>query len=181
MTTVLITGASSGIGLALARAYARDGAKLVLNARDEQKLAAAARQLGEPALVPGDIAQPSTAERMLQAAVQRFGRADVLINNAGVIDRYSSISARPYCSIGLTRNASRRTPSIRSSPAMRLLTAEVVVPMRRAAAVNEPLSTTWANSCSAARSSSDLSMPRRLYIFTAEVDSRGWGELAHTA
>ncbi|HKU38730.1 MAG TPA: SDR family oxidoreductase [Polyangiales bacterium] len=109
MTTVLITGASSGIGLALARAYARDGVNLVLNARDETKLAAAAESLGDPArrvLVAGDIAAPATIERVLRAAVQHFERLDVLINNAGVfrvkpIAEYGTAEIDEYLSINL--------------------------------------------------------------------------------
>ena len=84
--TVLITGASSGIGFGVARAYRDHGANLVLNARNEAKLEAAARALESPervALVSGDIGQKATGERLVQAAVERFGRVDVLVNNGG--------------------------------------------------------------------------------------------------
>ena len=84
--TVLITGASSGIGLGLAEAYLRNGANVVLNARDEAKLAKAAESLGHPdrvALVPGDIGDRATGQRIVETALDRFGTVDVVINNAG--------------------------------------------------------------------------------------------------
>lgn len=86
---VIVTGASSGIGLAIARAYARDGVNLVLNGRDEAKLAASAALLGAVsgyALVAGSISEPETARRLIEAAEARFGGADVLINNAGIFE-----------------------------------------------------------------------------------------------
>ncbi|MDV2495012.1 MAG: SDR family oxidoreductase [bacterium] len=84
--TVLITGASSGIGLGIAEAYLDRGANVVLNARNESKLADVAKNLGHSdqiALVPGDIGLNGTGQRMVDAAVERFGRVDVLVNNAG--------------------------------------------------------------------------------------------------
>lgn len=86
-TTVLITGASSGIGQDVARGFLEAGANVVLNARNAERLAAAAASLGQQdrvALVPGDIGNPETGARMVDAAVQRFGGVDVLVNNAGI-------------------------------------------------------------------------------------------------
>ncbi|MDA2917311.1 SDR family oxidoreductase [Nitrospinae bacterium AH_259_B05_G02_I21] len=84
--TVLITGASSGIGLGVAEAYLERGANVVLNARNEAKLKEVTEKFGRPdqiALVPGDISLRSTSQHMVDAAVERFGRVDLLVNNAG--------------------------------------------------------------------------------------------------
>jgi NAD(P)-dependent dehydrogenase (short-subunit alcohol dehydrogenase family) len=91
--TVIVTGASSGIGLAIARAYLQRGDNVVANARTLERLQAAAAQLGQPAkllLIPGDIAEPATAQRLVAAAVERFGQVDVLVNNAGIF------TAKPF-------------------------------------------------------------------------------------
>ena len=84
--TVVVTGASSGIGFSVAEAFVRQGDNVVLNGRTEEKLAKAAERLGRPdrlAIVPGDITRPETADEIVRAAVERFGRVDVLVNNAG--------------------------------------------------------------------------------------------------
>ncbi len=81
-TVVLVTGASSGIGAALAQALRRRGCQLALTARSAEKLAALA---GADAIsIPGDLTAPETRRRAVEAAMDRFGRIDVLINNAGV-------------------------------------------------------------------------------------------------
>ncbi|KRC86277.1 Gluconate 5-dehydrogenase [compost metagenome] len=85
--TVVITGASSGIGFALAQAYLRRGDNVVGNARGIEGLDAAAERLGRPAnflAVAGDIALASTARDIVRQAIERFGKIDVLINNAGI-------------------------------------------------------------------------------------------------
>lgn len=87
--TVVITGASSGIGLGLAEAYLERGFNVVANARTDERLAAAAKQLGNPDRflgVAGDIGQRATAEQLIARAVERFGHVDVLINNAGIFN-----------------------------------------------------------------------------------------------
>jgi NAD(P)-dependent dehydrogenase (short-subunit alcohol dehydrogenase family) len=84
--TAVITGASSGIGFSVAEAFIGQGANVVLNGRDEAKLAKAAGKLGNPdriATIAGDITLPETADKIVKAAVDRFGRVDVLVNNAG--------------------------------------------------------------------------------------------------
>lgn len=87
--TVVITGASSGIGLALAEAFLQQGDHVVGNARSESRLQIAAAQLSHPERfhgVAGDIGVPATAAHLIEAAVTRFGRVDVLINNAGIFN-----------------------------------------------------------------------------------------------
>ncbi|SPZ64969.1 Gluconate 5-dehydrogenase [Serratia quinivorans] len=85
--TVIVTGASSGLGFAIARAYLARGYNVVGNARSLERLQAAAKQLGNPEnllLVPGDIALPETATRLFEQAEENFGQVDILINNAGI-------------------------------------------------------------------------------------------------
>ena len=82
---VLITGASSGIGLACAKAFSARGAKLVLSARDRERLDRAATEIGGDVLtVVGDVSKEDDCRRMVSGAVERFGRLDILINNAGI-------------------------------------------------------------------------------------------------
>jgi NAD(P)-dependent dehydrogenase (short-subunit alcohol dehydrogenase family) len=85
--TVIVTGASSGIGLALARSLLERGDNVVGNARTVERLEAAAHQLGRPDKflpVAGDVADPQTAKRLFAEAINRFGQVDVLVNNAGI-------------------------------------------------------------------------------------------------
>ncbi len=85
--TVLVTGASTGIGFAVARAFLDRGYNLVLNSRDPGRLEAAYDALGRPdnaVLVAGDVGDKAVGQRMVDAALDKFGRVDVLVNNAGV-------------------------------------------------------------------------------------------------
>ncbi|MFE3495101.1 SDR family NAD(P)-dependent oxidoreductase [Streptomyces sp. NPDC059175] len=85
-TTAVVTGASSGIGLGIARALLAQGASVVINGRDEGRLEKAAAQLGHGdrvARVAGSIGDAATGEGLVRAAVERFGGVDVLVNNAG--------------------------------------------------------------------------------------------------
>ena len=85
--TAIVTGASHGIGPYIARALAAAGYNVVLTARSEAELDRVARELsdsGARALaVAADITDPSSQDRLLEAAERRFGAVDVLVNNAG--------------------------------------------------------------------------------------------------
>ena len=82
--TVLITGASRGIGLAIARALDREGAKLILVARNRGPLMRAAAQLpGAVMSLPADVSKPGHVRRLIGAVQKKIHRLDVLINNAG--------------------------------------------------------------------------------------------------
>lgn len=82
---MVITGASSGIGMATARRLNRAGVKFVLNARSEDKLEGLASELGSAICVTGDMIDPETSQKILDKAFSEFGRVDILFNNAGVM------------------------------------------------------------------------------------------------
>jgi 3-oxoacyl-[acyl-carrier protein] reductase len=85
---VIVTGGTRGIGLAIARLLAEDGASVVVSGRDAARLDAAVKELeslGAPALgVPADATKREDADRLVEATRERFGRIDVLVNNAGI-------------------------------------------------------------------------------------------------
>ena len=100
-STALVTGASSGIGEALARCFAEGGHRLVLVARSADKLAALASRLqGEQGVVvtvlPADLAAPGAAGRLAATLRRRRLAIDVLVNNAGVLEHgaFAGMSAR---------------------------------------------------------------------------------------
>ncbi len=85
--TALITGASQGLGLEIARSYLREGARIVICARSESTLRSALEELaglGEVHGCPADVAVPDEVQVLVSFAVQRLGGLDVLVNNAGV-------------------------------------------------------------------------------------------------
>jgi short-subunit dehydrogenase len=91
---VLVTGSSRGLGLALAEELARRGARIVLTARDAEELDRARNKLleigalrdeADVVTILADLRSPEGANRLVETANQRFGRIDVLINNAGII------------------------------------------------------------------------------------------------
>lgn len=82
----IVTGGATGIGLDIARAMARLGARLVIASRNQERLEAAVAELGratEAIAVPTNVREPAEVERMVARAVERFGTVDVLVNNAG--------------------------------------------------------------------------------------------------
>jgi len=82
--TVLITGAARGIGAACARRMASEGARLVLADLDGAGVERLAAELGQVAIA-ADVTRPEDIERMVEEPFRRFGRLDVLFNNAGVV------------------------------------------------------------------------------------------------
>jgi short-subunit dehydrogenase len=87
---VVITGGSRGLGFAMAQEFAARGAKLVLCARDEEILREAESRLAhmraEVLAMPCNIANQNEAEQLIREATQRFGRVDIVVNNAGTIE-----------------------------------------------------------------------------------------------
>ena len=84
----LVTGGSKGIGKAVARGLAQEGVKVAICARDKASLEASAQELAkatgvEVFAVAGDLTRPDDVQRIVDAAASRFGRIDVLVNNAG--------------------------------------------------------------------------------------------------
>ena len=84
MKVALVTGAGSGIGRAVARALGKDGYAVVLAGRRAEALAETAKAMGPETLaVPSDVTDPKSVSALFAAAKQKFGRLDVLFNNAG--------------------------------------------------------------------------------------------------
>jgi NAD(P)-dependent dehydrogenase (short-subunit alcohol dehydrogenase family) len=81
----IVTGASSGLGAAYARALSDAGASVVLNARRADRLDEMVAELPRAIAVPGDVGEPPTSERIADRTVEEFGRIDVVVNNAGAL------------------------------------------------------------------------------------------------
>ena len=84
----VVTGSSGGIGLAIATEFAREGASVVVNSRDAGRAEQAASSLAEQGLsvfgFAADIRRPADAQALAGAAVERYGRLDIWVNNAGI-------------------------------------------------------------------------------------------------
>jgi NAD(P)-dependent dehydrogenase (short-subunit alcohol dehydrogenase family) len=93
-SSVIVTGAGSGIGRAAALRFAREGAKVVVADLNSQTAKAVAEQIqaegGQAVAVFGDLSEPAVVEQVIAAAVGTFGGIDVLVNNAGIMDRMSA-------------------------------------------------------------------------------------------
>ena len=96
----IITGGNSGVGAATAKLFAKEGAAVVITARREAALESVAKEITEAGgtvlAVSTDISKPGDADKLVAAAVEKFGKIDILVNNAGIleeglkpIDRYS--------------------------------------------------------------------------------------------
>ena len=81
----IITGASSGIGRAVAQNLNETGVKLILSGRREDRLLALQGELKHAAILSGDISQDEMPKRLLDMALDTFGRCDIVFNNAGII------------------------------------------------------------------------------------------------
>lgn len=88
---VWVTGASSGIGKALVKALADNGAKVILSARKASSLSAVVKEYDldedKTFILPLDLEQPGTFPDRVQAAIAHWGRVDVLVNNGGISQR----------------------------------------------------------------------------------------------
>ncbi len=95
----LITGGTRGLGWAIAQAYAREGAKIVIAARTDAELKKRAEELGEmgaeATAARVDLADESQAERLFSVATRAYGRIDVLVNNASLLGPMKSIIEYP--------------------------------------------------------------------------------------
>ena len=93
--SVVITGASSGMGWRIALEFAREGATVVAVARREERLkqlAAEAESLeGKILPYPGDVSIPETNDKMIDYALEQCGKLDILVNNAGIMDEFKPI------------------------------------------------------------------------------------------
>jgi NAD(P)-dependent dehydrogenase (short-subunit alcohol dehydrogenase family) len=86
----LITGATSGIGFAIAERFAAEGARLLLTGRNAAEGEKLAKRL-DAHFIAGDVTERALADRLVEETVKRFGRIDILINNAGIVHRGTAL------------------------------------------------------------------------------------------
>ena len=93
--SVVVTGASSGMGKAIVERFAKEGANIIAVARRRERLEELAEALKDSAgsVIPfvGDVSKEETMNEAIDLAVKEFGRLDILVNNAGVMDDMSPI------------------------------------------------------------------------------------------
>lgn len=93
--SIVVTGASAGMGQAIVTLFAQEGANVIAVARRKERLDALAEALKEEPgkVIPyvGDVSDPAACDGMIDAAVKAFGRLDVLVNNAGIMDDNTAV------------------------------------------------------------------------------------------
>ena len=93
--SIVVTGASAGMGQAIVTLFAQEGANIIAVARRKERLVALAEELkdapGKVVPYAGDVSDPAVCEGMIDAAVKEFGRLDVLVNNAGIMDDNTAV------------------------------------------------------------------------------------------
>src|SRR3954468_9880651 len=95
----IVTGASRGLGLAAAQRLHELGASVAINVRDKDRALAAAREVGDRALaVPGDVTADGAPGQIVKATLERFGRIDILVNNAAMArsTRFEQLTAEEW-------------------------------------------------------------------------------------
>ena len=139
----IVTGASRGIGAETARLFAERGAKVVLTARSADAIRALAEAIrgdgGEAVAVAGDVTRYADVEAVVGAASERFGRLDVLVNNAGAIEPIARLADSDPAAwdTAFDINAKGVYHGLRAAiPAMRAHGGGVVVNVSSGAAVN---------------------------------------------
>jgi NAD(P)-dependent dehydrogenase (short-subunit alcohol dehydrogenase family) len=94
----IVTGGASGIGKEVASRFVTEGGAVIINGRDGAKAEAPAREIDPTgrrvAVLAGDITLPATGEAAVKAAMERFGRLDVLFNNAGTFGHHVMVACR---------------------------------------------------------------------------------------
>ncbi|WP_127018652.1 SDR family NAD(P)-dependent oxidoreductase [Flagellimonas beolgyonensis] len=81
----IVTGATSGMGKAIAEAFSKEGAQLILSGRNEERGQSLEKQLSNAVFVPGDITDPTYNKQLVDTAINTFGKLDILSLNAGVL------------------------------------------------------------------------------------------------
>jgi 3-oxoacyl-[acyl-carrier protein] reductase len=129
--TAIVCGASTGMGLAVAEAFAAEGMNVAMFARRRKVLQTEAERLGALA-VQGDVTNPQDCERLVQQAVEAFGGVDVLLNNSGgpprgpalEVDDEALESAVALLLLSAVRLTNLCLPHLRKSPAGRVINIE---------------------------------------------------------
>ncbi|KAF2326508.1 SDR family NAD(P)-dependent oxidoreductase [Flavobacterium ginsenosidimutans] len=92
MKTIIVTGASTGIGKSIAQLFLEKGYNVVINSANLQNLKTTFKELGHAnqlAMVQGDVSRIATGKELVETALERFGSVDVLVNNAGIFQPQS--------------------------------------------------------------------------------------------
>jgi meso-butanediol dehydrogenase / (S,S)-butanediol dehydrogenase / diacetyl reductase len=191
---VLVTGAAGGIGAATARRLAAEGARLVLadvNAEGVEKLAA---ELGQVA-VAADVSRRDDIERMVEEPYRRWGRLDVLFNNAGVVkiqplldvteeewDRVITVNLRAVFFVlqAAARRMVEQAPIAGSELRGKLIQTASIAAYRGASPLVAPYAASKAGVVSITRSAAQALAPRRVTsncICPGQVDTAMWQQI----